>query len=159
MTGRPGDSHPALNLVASDLFFGLGAVILVTVAALSLGLKDMVARVITDQSATPDETRAASASLAAQTGQTVLFADAAGLHRMHRGSEALIPLADLWDAPDLPGWLAEEPLVIIAASGQEAAFLTFSRAASAQPAPLQTLRLPGDCAELRATDRGYVCTP
>lgn len=159
MTPRPAETHPALNLVASDLFFGVGAVILVVVAALSLGLKDMVARIVADRTASAEETRLATAALVETSGLKVLLADAQGLHRMQGKTDALIALDDLWQSDQLSDWFAEEPLLIIAASGQETAFLTFSRAAEFHPAPLATLRLTQDCRELRRLGDRFQCQP
>lgn len=156
---RTGPSQGAMNLVASDLFFGLGAVLLVVVAALSLGLRDMVARVAQEMTATPDQTRAAVVALGQVTGEALLLADATGLRHIQDGRETLIPLDDLWQSDLLAGWLAEAPLLVIAPSGQDTAFLTYSRAAALRPEPIPTLRLPQDCRQLiRAVD-GFQCQP
>lgn len=159
MKGRAAKSHAALDLVASDLFLGLGAVMLVVVAALSLGLQDMVTRLLPSQNARPGDTRDAATALTATTGLTVLLADEAGLHHLKAGSGEVIALDDLWKSDRLEVWFAEEPLLIIAPSGQEVAFLTYSRASQSHPAPLLTLRLPHDCRELRQTGPDFQCLP
>lgn len=159
MTGRPDKTHPALNLVASDLFFGLGAVMLVVVAALSLGLQAMVTRVLADQGARAEDTMTAAASLTARTGLVLLLADGQGLHRLQGGARTSIPLDDLWqsDAPDL--WLAEDPILVITPAGQDTAFLTFSRAASSHPGRIRTLRLPQECRDILQDGQDFRCQP
>jgi hypothetical protein len=157
MTGPEGD-HGPLNLVAADLFFGLGAVILVAVAALSLNVRNMLSEVMGSQGAGSQDTLQAAAALSATTGP-ILLADAAGLHRLADGAGSLIALDDLWAAPDLPAWLAETPLLVVAPQGQDAAFLTFSRAAGAGTPPLATLRLTQDCRALRLAAQGIQCEP
>lgn len=159
MTGKADRSHPALNLVASDLFFGLGAVLLVVVAALSLGLKEIVTQIISDRTAAPDDTRQAVAALVAASDKTVLLADDQGLHRMQGETSTLISLDALWTSDELPDWLADAPLLVIAISGQETAFLTYARAAETHPAPLATLRLTQDCHAIRHVGQDFLCAP
>jgi|JI10StandDraft_1071094.scaffolds.fasta_scaffold95496_2 hypothetical protein len=159
MIGQTDRSHPALNLVASDLFFGLGAVLLVVVAALSLGLREMVTQIVADRTADPDDTRQAVAALGAAFDGPVLLADDQGLHRMSGQTSALIALDALWTSDQLPDWLAENPLLIVALSGQEVAFLTFARAAETHPAPLATLRLTDDCHAIRQEAQHFLCLP
>jgi hypothetical protein len=146
-----------LNLVASDLFFGLGAIMLVVVAAVSLNLRAVMERVVTSRTPGPEATLRAVKGI--DPGAPVLLADAAGLRRIVGGREELIALDRLWQDPRLEGWLQDDPLLIVAAAGQEAAFLTFSRAASLRPEPIATLRLPGDCRILRQTAEGILCQP
>jgi hypothetical protein len=159
MTSKSDDGPGALHLVAADLFFGLGAVMLVAVAAVSLGLQEMVARTIADATASPAETRDAAASLAVQVGTAVLLADEQGLHLLENGATALIATDDLWSSDLLADWLADDPLLVIAVSGQDAAFLTYSRAVDLRPDPLATLRLPHECRNLRPTPDGVLCEP
>lgn len=159
MTGKADRSHPALNLVASDLFFGLGAVLLVVVAALSLGLQQVVTQIITDRIAAPQDTRDAVAAYGAVSNRPVLLADDQGLHRVAGQTSALIPLDVLWASEHLPAWLDDDPLLIIALSGQETAFLTFARAAETHPAPLATLRLTQDCHAIRNVGQDFECVP
>lgn len=154
-----GGNHGALNLVASDLFFGLGAVILVAVVVLSLNLREVVTRAMADRAATDTDTRQAAADLSAAISAPVLLADAQGLHRLVAGQRTTIPLADLWAAPGLDAWLGEAPLLVIAPQGQDAAFLLFSRAATVAPTPLPTLRLTRDCRALMPFAGGFQCQP
>jgi hypothetical protein len=156
---REVDGQGRLNLIASDLFFGLGAVILVTVAALSLTLQDVVARAMTDGRALPEDTRRAAAELSLAISRPILFADAEGLHRLAAGRRTTLALDDLWGAPELAGWLEGPPLLVIAPQGQDAAFLTFSRAAGLATAPLPTLRLTQDCRVLLPQAEGLECQP
>ncbi len=159
MTGRTDPSHPALNLVASDLFFGLGAVLLVMVAALSLGLREVVTQIVADRSATPEDTRQAVSTLGAATDGSVLLADDQGLHRIAGQTSELIALDALWTSDQLPDWLGDNPLLIVALSGQDVAFLTFARAAETHPAPLATLRLTEDCHAIRQEAQHFLCLP
>ena len=129
------------------------------VAALSIGLKDMVARIVADRTASSEETRKAAAAMVETSGLTVLLADSQGLHRMKGETDTLIGLDDLWQSDQLRAWFTEEPLLIIAASGQESAFLTFSRAAEFHPAPVATLRLTQECRELRRLGDSFQCQP
>ena len=157
MTSRNED-HGVMNLVASDLFFGLGAVLLVAVAALSLSVQQVVSRAVADRSAAAEDTRVAVAVLAATTGP-ILLADAQGLHRLTADRADLIEPDDLWSAPELAAWLAASPLLVIAPTGQDVAFLTYSRAAGEGLAALPTLRLTKDCRALRQTAQGFACSP
>ena len=158
MTPLPGQGQSALNLVASDLFLGLGAVMLVVVAAVSFGLQDMVAR-IAGPVASTTETRQAVLALSRQTDRPLLLADAQGLHRTRGGTGADIGLDQVWTSPDVPEWLAEDPLLIIAADGQDAGFLVFSRAAQDGLGAVTTLRLPRGCRDLALTPGGIACAP
>lgn len=159
MTGRAGGQHPALNLVASDLFFGLGAVMLVVVAALSLGLQQMVTRLVADRVTDAEDTSSALAALSRTDDVTLLLADAEGLHHIQGGTETSVALDEIWAFPQLSDWLADEPLLVIAPSGQETAFLTFARAAEIHPEPLATLRLTQDCRTFRRSGTGFACQP
>lgn len=148
-----------MDLVASDLFFGLGAVMLVVVAALSLSLREVVTRSLSDLAPDATDTRQAATRLAVETGDTVLLADAEGLHRFGTDKAELSGLDGLWSDPRLATWLAEDPLLVIAPLGQDAAFLTFSRAAELDPDLIVTLRLTQDCRAIRKVAQGYECQP
>ena len=149
----------SMNLVASDLFFGLGAIMLVLLAALSLGLRGIVSQALADRSAKPDEVRQAVAELAAARQAPVLLADSSGLHRLAGNTAALIALDDLWAAEQLSLWLADDPLLVVTASGEDAAFLVFSRAATLSAAPIVTLRLTQNCKSLAQSGETFVCNP
>lgn len=159
MTSKVDRSHPALNLVASDLFFGLGAVLLVVVAALSLGLKEIVGQITSDRTAAPEDTRQAVAALVTTLDRSVLLADDQGLHLMGGETSTLISLDALWTSDQLPDWLADAPLLIVALSGQDTAFLTFARAAQTHPEPLATLRLTQDCHAISQVGQDFLCQP
>lgn len=159
MRDRAEPGHATLNLVASDLFFGLGAVILFLVAAISVGLQDIVSQALDDRAAGTEETREAVSALAVDMGAPVLLADAAGLHRLEGATVDLIPLDDLWSSDRLGAWLGGAPLLVVALSGEDTAFLIFSRAATLSADPLVTLRLTQDCHRLRQTGQTFACDP
>ena len=140
----------ARNLVIADLFFGLGAVLLIVIAVISLSVKDMLSDLIATSAPDVQDTERAVQALA-MARAPVLYATSAGLHRVTANSTEQIGLNDISAAPLLAEWLADTRLLIIDPAGQEAAFLTFARAARSDMAGLNTLRLTSACRSLQAS--------
>ena len=143
------------NLVISDLFFGLGAVLLIVIAVVSLSVQNMLSGLIATSDPDFKDTEAAVQTLARDSGP-VLFARSGGLQWVTTDGAEMIGVNDFSTEPRLQRWLGDATMLIIDADGQVAAFLTLASAARSGVTALNTLRLAMPCRALRPTDAGQI---
>lgn len=135
-------SHNTRNLVISDIFFGLAAILLIVLALMTANLRALIER------RAPGETQSleALADLPPSMG-TVIFAGAAQVV-IFGETDTRISLDDVLNDPAVAISLSDDPLVVIAPEGGEAAFLVVARAARLGIPALRLIYLDRHCAHV-----------
>lgn len=139
------------EVATSDLFFGLAAILIVTLCLLSQSLRETVAR--------DDTAPALDRAAASDAGWTAIATDeGVTLHRPGAAAQTL-PL-DAIMSPATEDWAkaATGPLrLVITAQASDSAFLLETVLARAGVQDMERIRLPSRCASPRFTSRGLLC--
>ncbi len=130
------------SLVVSDIFFGLAAILLILLALMSASLQTML------QSTAPEhaDSLEAAQELLAEF-PVILFLDNAGITTIGENASH-VPLNAILSNERLPSLLAQDPLILIASDGIEAAFLMSALAERLDILALNTARLDKHCSDL-----------
>ncbi|WP_163850643.1 hypothetical protein [Pseudooceanicola aestuarii] len=151
MTDRS-QGDPAL--IASDLFFGVSAILLILAVLVFAPLRDLALR-----AATP-VTRGAAVSPVAEMSRPALLARATGLDMTVPDAPPVHLPLDRIGAGPLARWAAGldgVPLLIITPDGGESAFLAEPALAAAGVARIDRVRLTVSCATLRWQGGKILC--
>ena len=138
------EDQPPQSLVAADIFFGLGAIILIVLALLSLNFQTILSTAAQSDAATRAELRS-SATRLSQTQGVVLLADAQGIQISQDAQSSAIALDAISGLQELTDHLRAGALLIIGPEGREAAFLLQASAARAGIPSHRVVRLPIRC--------------
>ncbi len=133
------------NVVSADVFFGLGAIMLVIVALLSVNLRTLLqqsgaTRAIENQTlsrAVEAFSRINSPVILAQQNSVIIF----GIHQDHLE----ISLDDVLRAPEVNRALGQRAMLITTPNGLDAHFLVLANAHAAGITSVETLRLHTFC--------------
>lgn len=155
----PGEDHGVVdrNLVTSDIFFGLGAILLIVVALLSLNIKDILTSIDNRSAISAEELSATLMEYASLQGP-VIYAVEAGVLLLEAGEEIEVPLNEVVPSEEVKLWLQRSNLLIVDPNGLEASFLLHSVASSLGMGSVRTMRLPNDCQSISIDADQLVCS-
>ncbi len=141
---------------ASDLFFGLSAILIVLICLLSQNLQHALAE---QTRAATAETGRALIAAATQSGLRLAIARAGGVDLVSPGAAPLTLPTDALLGAALRDWAARpgNPTVIITADATDSAFLIDTALAQAGLTGYSRIRLAAPCLSPRFTPTGLSC--
>lgn len=147
-----GDGPEGGEVVASDMFFGLAAILIVLMCLMSQHLR---AALTEATGAEATELQAAAQG----SGRALVLAGAEGVALVApSGTVEEVPLAAMLDGR-LTAWAAANPdiWVVLQANARDSAFLLDTALARAGVERIRRIRLDGPCPAPRFTERGVSC--